>query len=697
MLVLNSVQEQAVKYTEGNSLVIAGAGSGKTRTLIAKIIYLLQHKQVRPRNILAITFTNKAAKEMRERLHALLAKEFGDEIGGLQIRTFHAFGSYLLRRFIDQLGLVSEPQQNNTGEKERNFGLARYRDYTRNFTIIDPDDQKRILHKLYSAYSVADFPFKTYSYIVSQCKNNFLYPGDENFNNKLSSYYDNYRLIEDPAEVYDNYMNFLTTNNLLDFDDLIGLAIKILRTNSRVAEKVGSWWKYVLVDEYQDTNHAQEEFINFFIHQGAKVTVVGDDQQSIYGFRGAKMDNILSFKKKYTFKNQPVEVFILEENYRSTEPILQLANHVIAKNPGGFKKNLFTRSLTGTLPVYHRFPNDLEEARFVVEKIKELSDRIPLKDIAIFFRTNYQSRIIEDILVRSRIHYHIVKGQKFYERKEIKDVLAYLQWLINPQDQVSFERIVNTPARGIGEKSVARIFDYLSENTVALKDVFDSRIVSDLISRKNAREQFTILGEVLSGAQQKIAEEESPGKILNFIIQKSGLQKLYESEKDPHTRDQRLGNIDSLFNALDDFVKQTGGGLVDFITSLALGESEEDNTEEGVNLMTIHNAKGLEFRVVFVLGMEEEVFPHQLAMNTDQEIEEERRLFYVAITRAREELHLSSAQLKYRYNSMNELEESRFITEVDEKYLEKKTHHFDYSAYDSYNQGNHNDNEHEYY
>lgn len=656
VLALNPEQEKSVRHIEGNSLVIAGAGSGKTRTLIAKIIYLIQNQKIPPHNILAITFTNKAAREMRERITYVSGQHF-DQAGmgwgsqGLQIRTFHSFGVMFLRRFLHEWEGQGKP------------GIERYR---RNFTIIDPDDQKRILFKFYPNYTSSEFPFKKYLYLINRWKNDFLYPDDDDFEDRAREYYEDYSFSEDPRILYRRYMDYLKSQNLLDFDDLIGLTLKLLWNYPLAASYAADRWRYVLVDEYQDTNVAQNKIIEFFIEKGGMVTVVGDDQQSIYGFRGAQMDNILSFKRKYP----RVEVFMLEENYRSTQPILNLANHVIAKNPAIYPKKLFTHNLVGEIPYYCCFPSDVEETRWVIEKISEIRKENPDDEIAIFYRTNYQSRILEDVLVRSRISYQIVRGQKFFERKEIKDVFAYLQWWINPFDRISFERMINTPPRRLGEKTLEKIFNYLEGSGMTLAEIFDSEEILAILPTQ-ARKGWEDLRELFQELRER--QNSTPSRLVNYLIQKSGLQKLYEEESDRMTRDQRLGNLDALFDALDTFVKETGGGIEDFILSISLGEEDEQNEETTIKLMTVHNAKGLEFSTVFVVGMEEGVFPHSLTLERDPEIEEERRLFYVAVTRAKKQLFLSSAALKYHYHSIRNYQESRFIDEIDDEFLIKET------------------------
>lgn len=672
MFLLNPQQEKSVQNNQGNTLIIAGAGSGKTRTLIAKIVHLIINEKVSPYHILAITFTNKAAREMRERVAPLIenlspqidpTSEDKEEeqkkfFRSLQIKTFHSFGMMLLRQFIDQLQF--QYNQNK---------------YNRNFSIIDPNDQSKIIKEMLSDYSSNDIPMKKILFLFSTWKNDFLYPDSLDFENKAATYFDDYLFKIDPIQLFRQYSSYLIKNNVLDFDDLISLTVKLFRESKEALDYVVKRWKYVLVDEYQDTNHSQEKIIETFIQNGIRLTAVGDDQQSIYGFRGTQITNIISFKKKYPH----VKTFVLEENYRSTQPILNLANHVIAKNPTIFEKNLFTKKLSGEKPSYQLLENDILCIKWIIAKIGELKENIPLNEIAIFYRTNYQSRIIEDALLAHQYPYHILKGLKFYQRKEIKDLLAYLIWLINPRDQVAFTRMVNFPPRRIGEKSLNKIFAYLENHSLNLEQAFNPT-VAKLISDSKGQKAFLQLGNLFKEARQKLGQ--SPHTVVNFILQQSGLQKYYENESDSIVRDQKLGNIDSFFETIDWFEKQIGGSLEDFISSIALGDEENETPTPKINLMTIHNSKGLEFKVVFLVGMEEGVFPHHLSMANNKEIEEERRLFYVAITRAKEQLYLFSVRNKYHLGNFSYLEESRFIQEISDEFLIKNFHSPEESPHD---------------
>ena len=637
---LNSQQLKAVQSTSQNLLILAGAGSGKTCIITEKISYLIS-QGVSPYNILAITFTNKAAGEMRDRI---FVRSSENQKNFLTIKTFHALCAFILRSFVKEIGL-----------------------FTSNFTIIDEDDKKSIFKKLFGEqYDGRER--KLLIKIISQWKNDGLEVTAEE--KKFNVYRCDDLEHSDALKCYRKYQSELVKNNSMDFDDLLLYCHILLRESEIAREYLTSRWKYLLVDEYQDTNSSQELLIEYFYQGKSQITVVGDDDQSIYSFRGALIDNIRNFSKKY----HPCEIISLEENYRSTSHILNFANKSINHNTRTFKKNLFTQNKKGELPQLHYFNNEQDETHFIYKSIEQdLINKIPANEIAVIYRTNYQSRIIEQKLTQKGIPYKLIGGLKFYQRKEIKDLLAYLTLAINPQDQNALFRIINYPPRGIGKKN----FDLIQANL--LKQEGD--VIQYL--KKNAINEISPsakkgLSQLLSLYQEPV-EIQKPSLIIQWVKNiyfSSGMKFHLENLIDEYERDNRLGNIQQFFQAIEDFfaeqntfqstIESDKKNFSHFLqeTSL-LSNSDEEKNNEGVNLITAHYSKGLEFEKVYLRGLEQSRFPHYLAYDYPEQIEEERRLFYVSITRAKKQLILSTSYLKRNYSGKDEAHmPSDFLLEI---------------------------------
>ena len=648
---LNSPQLKAVQSTSQNLLVLAGAGSGKTRVITEKISHLIL-QGVSPYNILAITFTNKAAGEMRNRVF-LQASETQKSL--LTIKTFHAFCAFILRSFVKEIGL-----------------------FTSNFTIIDEEDKKAIFKKLFGEqYDSRER--KSLVNIISQWKNDGLQVTAEE--KKFNLYQCDNLDSGDVLKCYRKYQSELIKNNSMDFDDLL-LYCHILLSRSEVAKKyLITRWKYLLIDEYQDTNPSQELLVEYFYLGKSQITVVGDDDQSIYSFRGASIDNIRNFPQKY----QPCEVIPLEENYRSTSHILNFANESINHNHRIFEKKLFTQNQNGKLPQLHYFNNEQDEARFICETIEQdLLDKVTANEIAIIYRTNYQSRIIEQKLTQKGISYQLIGGLKFYQRKEIKDLLAYLILAINPQDQNALLRIINYPPRGIGKKNFDLIRDNISKQEGDVIQYLKENAIAGI--GPGAKKG---LSQLLSLYQEPVEIDNSNSVIqwVKNIYLASGMQFHLESLPDEYERDNRLGNIQQLFQAIEDFFveQNTPQNIAEsnkkdfshFLQEASLLSGADEKQNEGVNLITAHYSKGLEFEKVYLRGLEQSSFPHYLAYDYPEQIEEERRLFYVSITRAKKQLILSTSYLKRNYSGKNETcSPSNFLLEIpsDQYQLIDHTH-----------------------
>ncbi|MDX7897078.1 DNA helicase PcrA [Bacillus velezensis] len=644
---LNPVQQEAVKTTDGPLLLMAGAGSGKTRVLTHRIAYLMAEKHVAPWNILAITFTNKAAREMKERVESILGPG-ADEIW---ISTFHSMCVRILRRDIDRIGI------------------------NRNFSILDTADQLSVIKGILKERNIDPKKFDPRSILgsISSAKNELIEP--EEFAKTAGGYYD-----QVTSDVYTDYQKKLLKNQSLDFDDLIMTTIKLFERVPEVLEFYQRKFQYIHVDEYQDTNRAQYLLVKQLAARLENICVVGDSDQSIYRWRGADIANILSFEKDYPSAN----VILLEQNYRSTKRILQAANEVIKNNSNRKPKNLWTENDEGIKLSYYSGDNEFGEGQFVAGKIYELhsSGRRKLSDIAILYRTNAQSRVIEETLLKSGLNYNIVGGTKFYDRKEIKDILAYLRLVSNPDDDISFTRIVNVPKRGVGATSLEKIASYAAMNGMSMfQSIKQVDFIGVSAKAANALDGFGAMIENLTNMQDYLSITE----LTEEILEKTEYREMLKAEKSIEAQ-SRLENIDEFLSVTKNFEqKSEDKSLVAFLTDLALiadidqldQKEEESGGKDAVTLMTLHAAKGLEFPVVFLMGMEEGVFPHSRSLMEEAEMEEERRLAYVGITRAEEELYLTNAKMRTLFGRTTMNPESRFIREIPgdllENLNEKKT------------------------
>ncbi|MCD7034403.1 DNA helicase PcrA [Metabacillus sp. GX 13764] len=637
---LNEMQQNAVKATDGPLLIMAGAGSGKTRVLTHRIAYLMVEKQVAPWNILAITFTNKAAREMKERISKLLGPG-ADEIW---ISTFHSMCVRILRRDIDRIG------------------------YNRNFTILDSADQLSVIKSILKERNLDPKKYdpRTLLGSISSAKNELQTP--EDYEKTAGGHFE-----QVVNTVYQDYQKKLRKNQSLDFDDLIMMTIVLFQKVPEVLEYYQRKFQYIHVDEYQDTNRAQYMLVKLLASRFQNICVVGDSDQSIYKWRGADIANILSFEKDYA----QAKMILLEQNYRSTKRILQAANEVIKNNANRKPKNLWTENLDGQKLYYYRADSEAAEGQFVAGKIKQLTENggtRKLSDIAILYRTNAQSRVIEEILLKSNINYTIVGGIKFYDRKEIKDLLAYLRLISNPDDDISFARVVNVPKRGVGATSLDRVAAYAADHDLSLFQAIDDIQLIGVSGRViNALTEFRDFIRNLANMQDYLSVTE----LTEEILEKSGYREMLKVEKTIESQ-SRLENIDEFLSVTQNFEKQSEDdkSLVAFLTDLALvadiDQLDKDDTgvQEAVVLMTLHSAKGLEFPVVFLIGLEEGVFPHSRSLMEEGEMEEERRLAYVGITRAEQELYITNAQMRTLYGRTSMNPESRFIGEIPETLLE---------------------------
>ncbi|MGM7703510.1 DNA helicase PcrA [Pseudalkalibacillus sp. Hm43] len=635
---LNPEQKRAVKHTEGPLLIMAGAGSGKTRVLTHRIAYLLVEKGVAPWNILAITFTNKAAREMQNRVSAIT----GPAADNIWISTFHSMCVRILRRDADRIGI------------------------NRNFTILDATDQLSVIKQALKDLNLDSKKFDARSILgtISSAKNELKTADD--FQKVASGLFE-----EVAADVYEVYEKQLRKNHALDFDDLIMSTIKLFQRVPEVLEHYQRKFQYIHVDEYQDTNRAQYVLVNLLADRFRNLCVVGDSDQSIYRWRGADIANILSFEEDYA----DAEVILLEQNYRSTKRILQAANEVIQNNTGRKPKNLWTENTEGKNIHYYQGDSEQTESFFVVGKIKEMlqEGRKP-SEMAILYRTNAQSRVIEEALLKSNITYQIVGGTKFYDRKEIKDVLAYLRLISNPDDDISLSRIINVPRRGIGSSTLDKIVQYAAMHDLSVMEALGEVEQMGLSARfVNRLTEFR--DQVMNWS--KMQEYLSVTELTEEVLDKTGYKEELKKEKSIESQ-SRLENLDEFLSVTQEFEKQNEDkSLVSFLTDLALvadidkmDDDEEDKKKDGVVLMTLHSAKGLEFPVVFLMGLEEGIFPHSRSLFEEDEMEEERRLAYVGITRAEEELYLTNAKMRTLYGKTTMNAPSRFINEIPEELVE---------------------------
>jgi len=643
---MNDKQTEAVLQTEGPLLVLAGAGSGKTRVLTHRVAYLIEHNNVMPWRILAITFTNKAAKEMRERVAKLLGPDGND----VWVSTFHALCVRILRRDADKLG------------------------YNRAFTIADTGEQRTLIKRVLQEQNLDVKKFDPRSVLgaISNAKNALQTPAmmREAAGNPFET---------TVADVYESYQRQLQANQAMDFDDLIMLTIKLFKDNQDVLGHYQDKFQYIHVDEYQDTNDAQYMLVNMLAKKYHNLCVVGDGDQSIYGWRGANMENILNFEHDYP----DAHVTLLEQNYRSTKTILKAANDVIQRNVNRKKKDLWTENPEGDPISYYRGQNENDEAHYVVAKIQEEREQNhhDYGDFAILYRTNAQSRVIEETLVKANIPYTMVGGHKFYDRKEIRDVLAYLTLIANPADSMSLERIINEPKRGIGATSLTKLRDFADFNGwTELEATQNVSLATNLGARiRNAMEKFGLTIK----AVQDAAATATVSDITSQLLDQTGYMAALKASKSLEA-ETRIENIEEFLSVTQKFDDgwdnedhdENDDRLVEFLADLALVSAQDDVEEEPaeVTLMTLHAAKGLEFPVIFLMGLEEGIFPLSRALLEDDQLEEERRLAYVGITRAQQKLYLTNAYSRMLYGRRQNNPESRFVTEIAPELL-----HLDYS------------------
>ncbi|GAE36270.1 DNA helicase PcrA [Halalkalibacter akibai] len=635
---LNPEQRQAVQHTDGPLLLMAGAGSGKTRVLTHRIAYLLREKEIAPWSVLAITFTNKAAREMKDRVAQLVGPVAED----IWISTFHSMCVRVLRRDIDRIG------------------------YNRNFTILDSGDQLSVIKQILKNKNIDPKKFEPRSILgsISSAKNELKKP--DVFAKSATGPYD-----QTVADVYVDYQKQLKKNHALDFDDLIMKTIELFKLVPEVLEFYQRKFQYILVDEYQDTNRAQYMLVKMLAERFKNICVVGDSDQSIYRWRGADISNILSFEEDYP----KAKVILLEQNYRSTKTILQAANRVIENNPNRKKKNLWTENDAGMKIGYYAADTEQSEAQFVVERIREATrGDYTYSDIAILYRTNAQSRVIEEFFVKSNIDYNIVGGTKFYDRKEIKDVLAYLRLIANPDDDISLQRIINVPKRGIGATTVDKIGAYAIEQGISIFAALQEVEQVGLAGR--TADKLKDFSKQLSHWVE-MQEYLSVTELVEELLDRTGYREMLKNEKSLEAL-SRIENIDEFLTVTNEFEKQNEDkSLVAFLTDLALvadidklDEENEGKPKDAITLMTLHSAKGLEFPLVFLIGLEEGIFPHSRSLFEEEEMQEERRLAYVGITRAEKQLYVTNARLRTMFGRTNTNPPSRFINEIPEDCLE---------------------------
>ena len=644
---LNDSQKLPTIHKDGPVMVIAGAGSGKTRVLTYRIAYLME-MGVDPFSILALTFTNKAAREMKERIGSIVGES---NAKALWMGTFHSIFARILRSEADCLG------------------------YSSNFSIYDTQDSERLISSIIKELKLDKdhYKYRNIRNRISSLKNNLV---------TVKAYYNNPELIQQDKEsrkplfgkIYQTYVNRCFKASAMDFDDLLLKTNELLNRFPEVLNKYQQRFKYIHVDEYQDTNHSQYLIVKALADKFENICVVGDDAQSIYGFRGANIENILSFQKDYPNSS----VYRLEQNYRSTQNIVNAANSVISNNLNKLEKKVWTENEVGDKIEINQTTTDSEEGRFVASSIFEAKYNQQLRndEFAVLYRTNAQSRSIEDALRRKNIPFQIFGGLSFYQRKEIKDVLAYLRLIVNPSDEESLKRIINYPPRGIGQTTLERIQIFSNENNLTTFDVIDDIKNSDLnINNGTKQKLFDFVTMIKSF--QITNENLNAFEILNEVLKRVGLINLLKNEGTPESI-SRIENIEELINAVKDFIEgqkdivDSTSSLSEFLEDVALIsdlDKDIEKSEPKVSLMTIHLAKGLEFSNVYIVGLEEDLFPSALSSTTRSDLEEERRLFYVALTRAKKKIILSHSKTRYRWGKLNDCEPSRFISEIDPQFI----------------------------
>ncbi len=644
---LNEPQKNALYHKDGPSIIIAGAGSGKTRVLTYKIAYLL-YLGIDSFSILSLTFTNKAAREMKDRISYLIG---GDESKNLWMGTFHSVFARILRIEADKLG------------------------YSRNFTIYDSQDSERLIRSIIKEMNLNKDIYKSKQIRnrISTLKNNLI---------TVKTYYNDYelqeydRIAQRPklGEIYNEYVKRCFKSSAMDFDDLLLKTNELLNNFPDILAKYQNQFKYILVDEYQDTNHSQYLIVKMLSDKFQNISVVGDDSQSIYAFRGANINNILNFQKDY----ESVKVYKLEQNYRSTKNIVNAANSLIEHNKNKLNKEIWTNNSQGEKIILKKLLTDSDEGRFVAKSIFEFKETKSYKnsDFAVLYRTNAQSRSIEDSLRNMNIKYEVYGGISFYQRKEIKDVLAYLRVIVNPNDEESLKRIINYPLRGIGQTTIDKIIVSSNLNNISIFETMENIKKNDLELNNSTLkkiDEFVMLIKSLIISNQKNDAFETANevvlrtKIISNLRKEGSLESISKAE-----------NIEELLNGVKDFIDgqkdvfDANDSLVDYLEDIALAtdfDKTKEINEEKISLMTIHLAKGLEFPIVFIVGLEEDLFPSPMNIDTRDGLEEERRLFYVALTRAEEQAIISYSESRYRWGKINYSEPSRFISEIDESYI----------------------------
>ncbi len=642
---LNSEQRKVVTSTEGPVLVLAGAGSGKTRSVIYRTAYLIHEKNISPWNILVVTFTNKAARE----LHNRLENTFNISTYSLWIGTFHSVCTRILRYEQEHLHFDS------------------------NFSIYDEVDQKFVFKKIYKKLQIdpEKFPISRVRNIISRQKNNLILP-ELFFKYNEQNYYS-----EIVSEIYSNYQKFLLDNNALDFDDLLMYTAILFFDNQKIRKKYEEKFKYIMIDEYQDTNYAQFKIINLIAQNHQNLCVVGDDDQAIYSWRGANIRNILNFEKDY--KN--VLTIKLEQNYRSPESFLELANDLIKHNDERHPKELWTKIISKEKPELAFLENENNEAEFVADEISQLRlKKVNLNNCVILYRTNAQSRVFEKSFFQRKIKYQIIGGINFYQRKEIKDIIGYLRVLINPADSESLLRIINFPIRGIGKKTIERIIDFGLENQYSFFESLQKSEKNNFLNLSSKKKISDFLSKINDWKEK--SESLPITALIKLIIDDIHLMKIYDFSDDPKDI-SKVENIREFIAAAtefsDNFSSETGNEprLTDYLQNISLQTDLDnvDENEESVKLMTMHNAKGLEFNHVFIVGLEDGLIPHSRSIENEKNLQEERRLLYVAFTRAKKTLILSHARTRRTYDTVDYKMPSRFIAELDENlYLKKELH-----------------------
>ncbi|WP_372995468.1 DNA helicase PcrA [Lutispora sp.] len=633
---LNKQQREAVEHTEGPLLILAGAGSGKTRVLTHRIAYLINEKNVYPSNILAITFTNKAAREMKERVQNLLEGSYD-----MWVSTFHSACARILRMEIEKLS-----------------------GYKKNFIIFDTDDQVKLIKECLKElnYNEKNFPPKEMISSISKAKDQLMTPS------KFMDRYGRDFRLKKVADIYSLYQKKLMANNALDFDDILFKTVEIFQNNPDVLQRYQQKFKYIMVDEYQDTNYCQYMLMNLLAKSHRNLCVVGDDDQSIYSWRGADIGNILNFEKDFP----DAKVIKLEQNYRSTQTILDAANSVISNNFGRKNKRLWTDNGEGRPIVSYKAMDERDEADFIIGEVDRLSfqEQRSLNNFAILYRTNAQSRVLEEMCMARGIPYKIVGGHRFYDRMEVKDVIAYLRVIQDPEGDLSIKRIINVPKRGIGKATLDNLENYARQNGIS---IYEALLFVDSIEgigkkAKNSIKEFVrLIAELMD-----LAEKESASEVINQVIIRSGY--LEELEKGDDEDQERGKNIKELISAALEYEeKNEDNSLTGFLENMALMSDIDglDEEREGITMMTLHSAKGLEFPVVFICGLEEGLFPTQRAFFEEHQLEEERRLMYVGVTRAKEKLYLTSAFERTLYGNTSYTMESRFLREIPKELMMK--------------------------